>query len=136
MGVWEHLSGNFEWKVPEIFNEEVIVEKLNVVIADVLSTITTMPTLSSMTGVMPIYNFVKIIAYSCTAAIVCYKGIKIMFSPEEFNGAKEGRELFTRITYSLAYTINEICRYHDRFLQYIDKCYDKELFNCKSYTWS
>lgn len=90
-----------------IINEEKIMESLNKVISDTLNSITHMPTISSINGILPIYNYVKCISFGCMGAIVCYKGIKMLCSPDEIDN-KEGRTLFSRIAYSTAFSIVSI----------------------------
>lgn len=104
-GFWER--GMYSPSQNNFINEEKIIENLNTIITEMLGSITKMPTISSIKGIMPIYDYVKCISFGCMGAVVCYKGIKMLFSPDEIDN-KEGRTLLGRIAYSTAFSIMSI----------------------------
>lgn len=89
--------------IKDLFNEDKIIDNLNGIMQDVLSSLTHMPPLSSIDGIMPVYRLVRTISFSCLGIIVCYKGIKMLFSPDEIDN-KEGRTLLSRMIYSAAFS--------------------------------
>lgn len=104
-GFWER--GMYSSPRNKLFNEDKVVESLNTIITDTLEAITTMPTISSIKGIMPIYDYVKCISFGCMGAVVCYRGVKMLFSLDEIDN-KEGRTLLGRIAYSTAFSMMSI----------------------------
>lgn len=99
-----------------MFSEENIIDGLNGIMKDILSSITHMPTISSIDGIMPVYNLIQAISFSCVGIVVCYKGVKMLFSPDEIDN-KEGRTLLARIAYSAAFSIMAI-RFIDIMIEF------------------
>lgn len=89
--------------ITKYFNEDNIINSLNTIVNDVIGTITKMPRVTTIPGIKSIHTTVTLISYSCASCLVCYKGVKMLFSPNEADN-KEGRTLLERTTYSVIFS--------------------------------
>lgn len=104
-----NVSNNDGFLSKEIFGKNI--EKIMKIMLD---TITRMPLLSSLHTMMKAYYIVLIISVSCISCIFAYKGIKMLFSIDEFDKI-EGKQIFSRLIYSIMLEILSL-RYIDALI--------------------
>lgn len=89
--------------ISNLFNEDKIIENLNSIVNDMLGAITHMPKISTIPGISSVHKTVSLVSFSCVSCLVCYKGIKMLFSPSDIENY-EGRALLGRMAYSMAFS--------------------------------
>lgn len=92
-GEYQPLDSNF-------FEDNLIGEHLEKVMQEMINTITEMPHISSIKGIIPVYNIIRAISIGSISAIVAFKGLKMILSYDE-NSKLEGKQLMGRIAYSV-----------------------------------
>ena len=76
-----------------------IIGNLDKVLQELLNTITHVPTISNIDGIVILYNMIRIVCLSCVGLLICYKGFKMLYTYDYIEKA-EGRQLLGRLSYS------------------------------------
>ena len=79
-----------------------ISKHLDGIVKNMIKTLTKMPYLHNIPQILPVYNSIRIICVSCIGVVICYKGLKTLFSYDN-NTRMQNKELMGRLGYAAVF---------------------------------